>query len=205
MFGTIANKPKTLKKLLDTIFSLTSNKDSKSCDIPSPIIYDDDVENSVNEIKEDIQNILPASKAYLARWIALKLLDENASINKALKSYLHIDLDNNSGLQEKLQKIKTNLNEKGLELSNLRDSIVLNIISKAEEIRKETCTFNSSKYNIKTRKIDEILTSKKFGIPIMLVFLALIFWITITGANYPSSLLSDFFNNIQDKLLLLFY
>ena len=52
--------------------------------------------------------------------------------------------------------------------------------------------------------IDKILTSKKFGIPIMLLFLGVIFWITITGANYPSQLLSNFFSFLQDKLYILF-
>lgn len=107
-------------------------------------------------------------------------------------------------MKEKLLKIKSTLEENGLSLSNLRDSIVSSIVSKAEEVREKTCTFADLKYNLKTRKIDKILTSKKFGIPIMLVFLALIFWITITGANYPSSLLSDFFGFIQEKLLILF-
>lgn len=81
---------------------------------------------------------------------------------------------------------------------------VSNIVSKAEEIVKEVCTYSDSKYDSRTRKIDKVLTSKKFGIPIMILFLALIFWITITGANYPSSLLSSFFSFVQDKLLLLF-
>ena len=81
---------------------------------------------------------------------------------------------------------------------------VSDIISKAERIAKEVCTYTDSKYNLRTRKIDKILTSKKFGIPIMIAFLTLIFWITITGANYPSSLLSTFFGFIQDKLLTLF-
>ena len=81
---------------------------------------------------------------------------------------------------------------------------VSGIVSRAEEIAKKVCTYSDSRYNSKTRKIDKILTSKKFGIPIMIAFLALIFWITITGANYPSSLLSDFFAFIQNKLLILF-
>ena len=57
---------------------------------------------------------------------------------------------------------------------------VLEIVSKAEEIAKQVCTYSNSKYELRTRKIDNILTSKKFGIPIMIVFLALILWITIT-------------------------
>lgn len=38
----------------------------------------------------------------------------------------------------------------------------------------------------------------------MILFFALIFWITITGANYPSQLLSDFFGIIESKLIYLF-
>ena len=38
----------------------------------------------------------------------------------------------------------------------------------------------------------------------MLLFFALIFWITITGANYPSKILSNFFNFSEGKLVYLF-
>ena len=88
--------------------------------------------------------------------------------------------------------------------SNCEDSIVSSIMKRAEEITNLVCTFNKKDYNLKNKKIDKILTSKKFGIPIMLLFLGILFWITIVGANYPSSLLSSFFNYIQDKLLYLF-
>ena len=52
------------------------------------------------------------------------------------------------------------------------------------------------------RKIDKILTSKTFGFPIMILFLGLIFWITIVGANYPSQVLFSFFSWFQEKLLM---
>jgi len=88
--------------------------------------------------------------------------------------------------------------------SNNEDDIVSNIMKKSEEITNLVCTFNNENYNLRDKKIDKILTSKKFGIPIMLAFLGIIFWITIVGANYPSSLLSNFFNYIQDKIIYLF-
>ena len=84
------------------------------------------------------------------------------------------------------------------------DIIVSSIMKKSEEITNAVCTFNNKDYNLRNNKIDKILTSKAFGIPIMLAFLGLIFWITIIGANYPSSMLSTFFNYIQDKLIYLF-
>lgn len=53
------------------------------------------------------------------------------------------------------------------------------------------------------RKLDKIVTSRKFGFPIMLLLLALIFWITIVGANYPSQLLTAAFGSLETKLLAL--
>ena len=84
------------------------------------------------------------------------------------------------------------------------DTTVYSIMKRCEEVSNLVCTFNDKNYNLRNKKIDKILTSKKFGIPIMLAFLGVVFWITIIGANYPSALLSSFFNYIQDKLLYLF-
>jgi ferrous iron transport protein B len=40
------------------------------------------------------------------------------------------------------------------------------------------------------RTIDRLVTSRRWGFPIMLLLLAVIFWLTISGANVPSNLLS---------------
>ena len=40
-------------------------------------------------------------------------------------------------------------------------------------------------------RIDRIVTSRKYGFPIMFLLLALLLWITIIGANYPSAFLSE--------------
>ena len=102
-------------------------------------------------------------------------------------------------------KIKINGLDFLRNINNLNDEEKLNIIlNKAKEVTKEVCEYSKKNYNEKTHKIDKVLTSKTFGIPIMLAFLGMIFWITIVGANYPSQLLSNFFNFIQDKLYILF-
>ncbi|MGH0053881.1 MAG: nucleoside recognition domain-containing protein [Sphaerochaetaceae bacterium] len=46
------------------------------------------------------------------------------------------------------------------------------------------------------RKIDKIVTSRIWGIPIMILLLALVFWLTISGANVPSNLLATLFLDI---------
>lgn len=42
------------------------------------------------------------------------------------------------------------------------------------------------------RTLDRILTSKLWGFPIMILLFAVIFWITITGANVPSGWIASF-------------
>lgn len=48
------------------------------------------------------------------------------------------------------------------------------------------------------RTLDRLLTSRTWGFPIMLLVLTLVFWLTIQGANYPSSMLATL---LLDKLL----
>jgi len=43
------------------------------------------------------------------------------------------------------------------------------------------------------RKLDQILTSRVWGFPLMLLLLMIVFWLTISGANVPSSMLATLF------------
>ena len=50
------------------------------------------------------------------------------------------------------------------------------------------------------RRLDRIVTSKVLGFPLMLLLLLLIFWLTMTGANYPSAALSSIFGFMEDHI-----
>lgn len=84
---------------------------------------------------------------------------------------------------------------------NYKDIIISRIVETAEKISNKVCIFEDKNYSERDRKIDKILTSKKYGIPIMILFLGLIFWLTIVGANYPSQFLFDMFSKFQEKLI----
>lgn len=88
--------------------------------------------------------------------------------------------------------------------SEFRDRIVKSIYNRADEVAKKVVKNNSEKKKDVDKKIDDILTSKTFGIPLMLLLLAIVFWITLVGANYPSELIGKFLFWIQDNLTDLF-
>lgn len=81
----------------------------------------------------------------------------------------------------------------------LSDRITLSIVRKAEKIACE-CVKTSNKRSLSDIKLDKIFTSKITGIPIMLLLVMLVFWITISGANYPSQMLSAMFFKAEDYL-----
>ena len=98
---------------------------------------------------------------------------------------------------EKSKLFRTQNNE------NIRDAIVETIYKTAEDITKKTVIKDTERL-LSQQKIDDIITSKKTGIPIMLLMLAVIFWLTIQGANYPSQIIAKFLFWIEAKISLFF-
>lgn len=98
------------------------------------------------------------------------------------------------------QKEKTDLNEI-LSLANkmrwdlgvnLHDTVTESIYEDATRIANKTVRVKGDKpaYS-KDLKIDKIVTSRWLGFPIMFFLLAIVFWLTVAGANYPSGLLAS--------------
>jgi ferrous iron transport protein B len=75
---------------------------------------------------------------------------------------------------------------------NLHDSIMESIYQSAEEISSKVVSRvgEKSKFDI-DRFIDKLVTSKWTGFPIMFLILAVVFWITIVGANIPSAMIAS--------------
>ena len=199
--GTIARKKKTLDNLMKKV-NLMCNKEIIST--PKKIEYLPYVEECIRILQEEINNILPENKKHISRWIALKLIDEDEKILKSIEENLKVDLINSKMIIETKKKVDEILESNGVNRINIKDKIISSIIFKAENVSKDVLEYENDSYNSRDRKIDRILTSKKFGIPIMIAFLGAIFWITITGANYPSQLLSQLFEWCGEKLVYIF-
>ena len=185
--GVIARKKKTLKELTKIIEKVCKNEIKIE---PKFTHYEENVENAIEKLQKEIEKQVDNKRT---RWISIKLLEGNKKIVNKIKEKFNIKIS------------ETNIIIAKQELKNLKEdfttSIVSAIMKESEEICKKVIILKNSNYNERDRKIDKILTSKIFGIPIMLLFLGIIFWLTITGANYPSEILSNFFTAIENKLM----
>lgn len=77
---------------------------------------------------------------------------------------------------------------------DFHDNLMESIYSEAAIITRKSVVYpeNRSMFNFE-RKIDQLVTSKWTGFPIMFLLLALVFWLTVEGANYPSGMLASLF------------
>ncbi|MBP1890742.1 ferrous iron transport protein B [Clostridium moniliforme] len=164
----------------------------------SKIRYDLDIESGIKILSEVIKKFNNDISEKDLRWISLRFLEGNLSIQDSIKFKYDFTEDELENILMEVDNIKKREKEK-----NIEDRIVKNLISEAERIGKKVVTMEKS-YDKFQRKLDKILVSKVTGIPIMIFTLLIVLWITITLANYPSSMLSNLFGQGEEYLRGLF-
>ncbi len=200
--GTTAKKKRTLENLKQTIYKVCIGEITPK---PNKVIYEKIIEDGIEDVKTALDEVVKLEgkehyKNDFLRWVAIKLIDGENKILNSIKKNTKLQIDYPK-ITRKVEEVRKKLQDQGITEKNFKDKIVSNILYKSEEICKKVCIFENENYTYRDRKIDKILTSKVFGIPIMIIFLAVIFWLTIVGSNYPSNLLFSFFGWIQDKLI----
>lgn len=69
-----------------------------------------------------------------------------------------------------------------------------------KDLATQAVTYTKEHYRKREERLDRILTGPFTGTAVMVLLLLGIFWLTITGANYPSSMLWDLFFSLEPRL-----
>ena len=88
--------------------------------------------------------------------------------------------------------------------AGFRDEVVGSLYSEVERVARRAVRDQGSRPLELDQKIDRIVTSRLFGLPLMLLILAVIFWLTIIGANVPSAMLATALFAVEDWAAALF-
>lgn len=195
---TVARDNKGLHELLSVVEKVAQSPDPVS---PRTIYkIPGIIQPSIKRLSTKIREIYPEIPN--AEWLALRLLDDDRNLSEALSSgelenlYSLPGMDSNtppqrdeSDFQDILSLAKQLRNKIK---TNFHDSLTEGLFREAHRIAdkcvksvKRKRSFNLDMF------LDRIFMSPVLGYPIMFLLFALIFWITITGANYPSALLFD--------------
>lgn len=195
VIGTSARNGEGLKELMDAVYNVANN-----IIIPKPIniTYNTIIENMIGIIEERVNELTMGQ--INSRWVSIKLIEDDNSFISILNNYLKFNIIEDKILQDKIKLANAILNDNGIKIGGLRDELVKNIVHLSEKICKEVVIYKDEGHNRLDYKIDNILTSKVFGYPIMIGILGIVFWITIQGANYPSELIAKFLFGIEHQL-----
>ncbi len=191
--GTSARSNLGLDKLCASIQSACTSKFGNAREI----VYDDIIQKSADMIIDDVIRITNGHIS--ARWLSLRLLEGDESFISSLNEFLGYNIFDDKGFSSNYKQAKELLIDNDIDNERFRDLVVSKIVYESEKIYKSAVTASDS-CNERDRRIDNMLTSKKIGIPIMILLMFFIFWLTISGANYPSKLIYNFLFSLEDKL-----
>ena len=193
--GTIARKKQSLDQLMKQLDGLVEGTQTAS---PYQVEYSPIIEQAIAMAEPAVKGRVEGKVN--SRWLTLKLLDSDPSLMKELREYLDEDILEVPEISLALSQAREHLAKYGITNEILKDRIVAALVASAEKICRDTVQFHKNGYNEGDRKLDKILTSRFTGYPVMIGMLAVVFWLTITGANYPSQMLADALFRLQDQL-----
>lgn len=190
-----ARSKKGLTALKDSLENLSETPNTSAVSIAYPAY----IENAVTVLEEALKTLpnLPLSP----RALALQMLKNAEEAEETLLSFSGVSLAQAENVQNALAKVEALLSENGISKEKLREDMGEALVRAAEEFMDGIVTKTETKKKDFSRTADRIFMSKTVGIPVMLLLLLLVFWITIVGANYPSELLSKFLFGLEDNLL----
>ena len=148
-----------------------------------------EVEAALASLVPEVERAFPGIPN--ARWIALRLLNADARVEEAVRGGAIGGLvpagDAGVPVLESARNLRWRLSP------TFHDSLTESIYAAAQRIAgaSELRGLRKGKFDL-DRTLDRLLTSRRTGLPLMLLLLAAVFWITIAGANVPSRLLADF-------------
>lgn len=190
--GTVARSKKSLVSLL----SVLDSYQPESRETVYTVKYPDVIENAIKIIEPSLKGEFCGLDR---RWLALRLLEHDESFLEEIENYSDESI-NIPETEEALQRAEEYLRTEGVRSERLNAMIAAAVVASSESICKDIVEFSRKTYAQTDRKIDKILTGKHWGFIVMILLLCIIFWITISGANYISDFLSAVFSKLERLL-----
>ncbi|NLW10113.1 MAG: ferrous iron transport protein B [Firmicutes bacterium] len=196
---TAAREKKGLDNLKNTVDDLVAGKIKPFPRLP---VYEEPLEQALQALGKSLQRFYGGHLN--PRWLALRLLDGDPALRAQLKEALRENPKAGIPGTEQEELIAAFLQEAAAYRRKLgpglRDRVVRSLYWRAEEIVAAVVRKPPGKVADWNDRIDNIVTSRLYSYPIILLLLGFIFWLTIAGANYPSELLARLLFGLEGKL-----
>ena len=196
--GTTARSKKGLDDLLQCISDTVRGR--RPCK-PVPTRYTAPMERAVAAVSAAAE---PLCAPLSPRWLAVKLLCGDQSALRGASDFLGRPIAEDEGVSAALRQALDALQAENIDAARLRDLAASCPVLWAEGVAADAVVSERDHADARDRRLDRLFTSRRTGIPIMLLLLFLVFWLTIAGANIPSQWLQARLFALQDVLSGLF-
>ena len=188
-----AHDKNSLKNLKNELIKHGNNLKNKSSDQVA-IVYPEVIEKAINSLSFRLLNYnIPVNN----RWLALNILRGDEVIIDKVNAMIGENIIDDEIIKI-LDDFKLCLLQEDILINEIDDIIVDAINDRANYIYEQVVMVGKASF--KEKYLDRIFTSKVLGIPIMLLFLGLIFLLTIKISNYPSEWLFSLFAKLEEIL-----
>ncbi len=192
--GTTARSGNGLRALMREVANICAHPERERPNVE----YGEELEYTINCLERPLKELLQGKAS--ARFVALKLLENDKTLLDSMENALGLQLRQNTQVAHMLDHARAHLLLCGMDAARIKDHIVSRLYARAEEIAAGCVRFGNPKYQSRQLKIDRVLTGRWTGLPVMLLLLALVFFITLKGANLPSRWLSEVFGKVEIQL-----
>ena len=146
-----------------------------------PVRYPKAIENAT----ESLAPVLARKYGIKAVFPVIKLIENEHGFVSAFERRFG-EIASDPELTGAIGKAARIMRDGGITKKNVSDRVAACAVLRAEEICLSAVDASEQKAVRRDGKIDSVLTGGIWGIPVMLLLFAGIFWITVSGANYPS-------------------
>lgn len=185
-----ANRKKGIREFKDALRAVIALPDpSADAPLPETLLYDTETENALMYL----QPYLAKAPGLNTRFAAICLLEGSDSAAETMAEKALVEKGRyDEHIRNALAALETSTC--GFERRVARQNI-----EKSASICRD-CVRAPRSYTDGDRRVDRILSSKVFGLPILLLLFGFLFWLTAAGANYPSQLLMQLFTYLEGEL-----
>ncbi len=184
------------KRGIDELVLSTEDNIEKN---PFKVDYGSNIEHALRTLSKQIDKLGISTNS---RYLSLRLIEDDENALKYIENNCKNKIQYNKILSDKFAA-QNYLYDCGMTSLDLRDIISISVVRTAHSICSRTVTRDAKKISSLSRA-DKILTGKVTGIAVMFAMLMLIFYLTLSGANYPSRLLNSGFVFLEKRLISLF-
>jgi ferrous iron transport protein B len=168
--GTNARSNRGLDVLMDAVRDICNGKGNAPV---KSIDYGEPIERALAILDPLLRERL--GDRIDSRWAALRILDADEALLRSMEKYLGLTVSEDRTIALKTEQARGILRLSGLDETGFADAVASRIVNAAEDISRQTVTCSNVQYNRTDRRMDQALTSRVFGIPIMILSLGLVF------------------------------